>query len=155
MYAANYFDEPEDVKNIVQDVIMSIWEKRAEVLEIRSLRSYLFKSVHYQCLNYIKHEKVKKRFHSEVDYFLRNTALETNDVIESKEQIDEINKAIESLPEQTKRVFKMKRFEQLSYKEIAAQLDISDRTVDSHMTKAMKKLKELLGHLLIFLLIFL
>jgi len=152
-YAKNYFADSEEVKNVVQDVIMSLWENRTEAIRIKSLRSYLFKSVHYQCLNHIKHRKVIEKFNGEAAYNLKMIALETEDVIESNEQIKEIMDAIEQLPNQTKLVFKMKRFDEMSYKEIAEKLGISDRTVDTHMTKAMRKLKEILGHMLFFLIL--
>ena len=152
-YATNYVDDREEVKNIVQDVIINIWENRAKANEIKSLRSYLFGSVHNQCLNNIKHKRIVEKHQENITLTLKEMSMETVDFLESEEDVNMIHRAIESLPEQTKKVFKMKRFESLSYKEIAEHLQISDRTVDTHMTKAMKLLKEKLGHLLMVLFI--
>jgi len=152
-YALNYFEDKEDVKNIVQDVIISLWENRSKAKEIKTLRSYLFGSVHNQCLNYLKHKRVVEKHQAEISFTLLELSLKTVDYLESSEEVNGILQTIESLPEQTRNVFKMKRFEELSYKEIAEKLGISDRTVDTHMTKAMRLLKEKLGHLLLIVII--
>ena len=147
-YASNYIEEKEDCKNIVQDIIIKLWENRAGARDINSLRSYLFGSVHNQCLNHLKHKRIVEKHQAEVTYTLLELSLETTDFLESNEEITIIMQAIENLPEQTKKVFRMKRFDDMSYKEIAEKLQISDRTVDTHMTKAMRLLKEKLNHLL-------
>lgn len=80
--------------------------------------------------------------------------LEESDELVSQENVNSINKAIASLPEQRRKVFLMKRIEGKSYKEISAELGISERTVETHVAHAMKHLKQMLGHLISFSMLF-
>jgi RNA polymerase sigma-70 factor, ECF subfamily len=141
-YAYTFLQDKEEAEEIVQGTFLSVWEKR-DTLAIRTaVKPYLYAMVRNACLNVIKHEKIKQkhaveeialatRSHDSVAHAVATSELETR-----------IHDAIEKLPEQCRLVFKLSRFEELKYQEIADQLDISVKTVENHMGKALKIMRE-------------
>ena len=129
-------------EDIVQDVFFKLWEKR-EVLTINtSLKAYLFQSTINQSLNYIR--KYKNALKRESAYG-EDIASHSNFVEMAMAQKDagsKIDGAVNALPEASRTVFVLNRYEQLSYKQIAAKLDISVKTVENHMVKSLKHLRK-------------
>lgn len=141
-YAQALLKDGEAANEIVQTVFLKLWEKR-EGLEISiSLKAYLYKCVYYDCLNYIKHEKVKKK-HLELNrYEMANTkSMDASFSVEDQEMQSKLNHALDNLPEKCRRVFLLSRMEELKYKEIALRLGLSVKTVEAHMGKALKTLR--------------
>lgn len=124
-------------EEIVQEVFLSLWNKRSSLEITTSLKSYLFTAAKYQILNHIRSEKVRKEYATNLaNYLLINYENPTEDLIavnDLKALIDEI---VESLPKKCQLVFKMSRFENLSIQEISKEMNISTRTVENHLTKA-------------------
>lgn len=134
--------DPETAEDIAQEVFMEIW-KRRNALDIQiSLKAYLRKTAVNKTLNYIRHQKnYKSEELSEQQFELHaseNTSLETNELQALIEQ------AVEQLPERCRLVFKLSRLEEMSYQEIADKLDISVKTVENQIVKALKQLRETL-----------
>ncbi|HEX2968218.1 MAG TPA: RNA polymerase sigma-70 factor [Bacteroidales bacterium] len=156
-YANTFVNNIDEAEETVQGLFLILWEKR-EVIEIHtSVKSYLYQAVHNQALNRIKHEKVR-HLHAE---FVQHNADTSSDPGDEKviggELEMKINEAINSLPAQCRRVFQLSRFENLTYAEISEQLNISKKTIENHMGKALRimreKLKEYLPLLILYLLI--
>ncbi|MDH7444305.1 RNA polymerase sigma factor [Aquimarina sp. 2201CG14-23] len=128
-------------KDLVQNVMLRLWEKK-ESLEIKtSLKSYLFRACHNEFLMHIR--KQKKQIDL-LDQLKLETLYDTNNVLEEnllESYFIKIEKAIELLPTKCKKVFKLSRFEQKRNKEIAKLLGISSRTVEVHIRKAIKLIK--------------
>ena len=154
-YANMYLNDVDASEDMVQEMFMKLWKNR-EGLEIRtSLKSYLFRAVRNACLNMISHinirEEYKKHHAVEVSEDEKNF---TDESIVSELE-DKIRKTIDSLPVERRKVFVLSRFEGLKYKEIAEKLNISVKTVENQMSKALKFLREnLVDYLPIILLIF-
>lgn len=141
-YANTILNDMDEAEEIVQGAFLTVWEKH-DTLEIHtSVKSYLYRAVHNSCLNRVKHYKVRKTYGDSVKNqaeLLHDDA--SQDFIGS--ELDAIvANAIDSLPDQCKLVFKLSRFENLTYAEIAEQLGISIKTVENHMVKALKVLRE-------------
>jgi len=153
-YVINIIGDPDDAEDVVQQAMIGIWEKR-NFLEVKvSLKSYLFRSVHNAALNKIRHEKVKS-VHAEEHLHTAGISSETSsEILSGKELHAKISEAIEKLPEQCRMVFKLSRFEEMKYSEIASHLDISVKTVENHMGKALKLMREHLKDYLILLLVY-
>src|SRR5687767_10892213 len=129
-YAYTFLQDKEEAEEIVQSTFLSVWEKRDSLNIRNSAKSYLYAMVRNACLNVIKHEKIKQK-HAGEELALADRAYESvAHTITSQELETRIQQAIEKLPEQCRLVFKLSRFEELKYQEIAAQLDISIKTVE-------------------------
>jgi RNA polymerase sigma-70 factor (ECF subfamily) len=152
-YAFTFVQDHDDAEEIVQSTFLMVWEKK-EVLEIRTgVKPYLYAMVRNACLNVIKHEKVKQQ-HAAVEMVMGERSVESvTRTVMASELEEKIYRAMEVLPEQCRLVFKLSRFEELKYAEIAAQLDISVKTVENHMGKALKIMREQLKDYLPILLV--
>jgi RNA polymerase sigma-70 factor, ECF subfamily len=152
-YAFTFVQDHDEAEEIVQSTFLMVWEKK-EVLEIRTgVKPYLYAMVRNACLNMIKHEKVKQQ-HVAVEMSMGERSVESvTRTVMASELEARIYRAMEALPEQCRLVFKLSRFEELKYAEIAAQLNISIKTVENHMGKALKIMREQLKEYLPILLI--
>ncbi len=140
-YAVPLIKDKDEAEEVVQNVFYNIWSKR-EALQINtSFKSYLYRSVHNDCLNRLKHVKVKAGYAEDYKATARHSD-GAADTLVAKELGLKIESAINALPEQCGHVFRLSRFGNLKYQEIAAQLDISVKTVENHMGKALKLLRE-------------
>ncbi len=128
-------------EEMVQQVFFKILERKEPITIHTSVKAYLYKSVNNECLNYIKHQKVRKGFetHSNRDTKEQNTGPVAG--LQLKELEQQLKKAINELPEQCRTIFQLSRFEELKYAEIAAQLGLSIKTVETQMGRALKKLR--------------
>jgi RNA polymerase sigma-70 factor (ECF subfamily) len=141
-YAYTFLQDKEDAEEIVQSTFLLVWEKR-ETLAIRtSVRPYLYAMVRNACLNIIKHEKIKQKYVGEEMALADRSDDSVANAVASNELEYRIKVAMEELPEQCRMVFKLSRFEELKYAEIADQLNISIKTVENHMGKALKIMRE-------------
>lgn len=127
-------------EDIAQDVFMEIWRKK-DTIEIKtSVKAYLKRAGVNKALNYIRANKVK--FEDDDSYEMQNLSIRDHGGdIEAQDLQSIIDEAIESLPPKCRIVFSLSRFEELSYKEIAAKLDISVKTVENQIGKALKILR--------------
>jgi len=152
-YAYTFVQDKDEAEEIVQSTFISLWEKK-EVLEIRTaVKPYLYAMVRNACLNVLKHEKVKKE-HAAVQMAMGERSSESvARTVMATELETRIYEAMDSLPEQCRLVFKLSRFEELKYSEIAEHLNISVKTVENHMGKALKLMREQLREYLPLLII--
>lgn len=153
-FAQKYIPDLDSSKEIVHSIFISIWEKREEFDFEKPAKSYLFTSVYNRCMNYIRDQK-KFVDNENSEMLLENEAV-YNDHLEAAELESRIWKVINSLPEKCREVFVLNRFEGKKYAEIADNLNISVKTVEAQMSKALKVLRDHLRdyiHLILFILI--
>lgn len=154
-YAYTFLQDREDAEEVVQSTFLLVWEKK-DALAIRtSVRPYLYAMVRNACLNVIKHEKIKQRHAGEELALADRSHDSVSHTVASNELEYRIKEAMEALPEQCRMVFKLSRFEELKYSEIAEQLSISVKTVENHMGKALKIMREQLKDYLPLIIVFL
>ncbi len=147
-FSRKILGDEDDAREVVQQVFINLWEKRDEIDLSTSLKSYLFTSVNNRSLNVIRD---RKKFSSEEVPEVAG-GWDVSAQIESMELEEKIREVIASLPEKCREIFEMNRFEGLKYGEIAAQLDISVKTVENQISKALRILREQLGKYLTILL---
>lgn len=153
-YANTIVRDDDDAEEIVQNVFYKLWEKRAQIKIDQSLSAYLYRSVYYESLNFLKHAKVKENYRADAVSSARQVTNPTDNLI-LKELRAKIESAVNELPEQCRTVFQMSRYEGLRYKEISDKLGISVKTVENHLGKALKVLRtKLLDYLPIMILLF-
>ncbi|WP_421878507.1 RNA polymerase sigma-70 factor [Marinoscillum sp.] len=145
-YAMRFMDEVEEAEEIVQDVFVKFWEKCDTLAPDSSVKSYLYRSVHNTCLNYLKHQKVKDSYRQYVMGFMQE-AVESSYEPEKPDLEKRIMEEINALPPRCSEIFKLSRFEGLKYQEIADHLEISIKTVEVQMGKALKVLRDRLHDL--------
>ena len=140
LVACKYLEDIQRSREIVNDVFVLLWQD-AHKLDVQvSLRSYLYRAVVNRCLNELtKAQRVRR---DQLEY-----TRQPEPVVESKEMEDaelkvRLYKAIDALPEQCQKVFRMSRFEELKQQEIADRLGISIKTVKNHITHALKQLSQ-------------
>lgn len=136
-------------EDIVQSVFMKLWETR-ETTDIRSFRSYFVQCVKNRCIDYIRNQQVKNRFDNLVPDAVQMVIDE--DLWTKTELTELIEKSVESLPPRCREIFRMSRYENLKIAEIADKLQISKRTVETQISKALKILRvKLIDYLLLLL----
>lgn len=140
-YAYSLLEDKDESEEVVQNTFLSVWEKHDSIDISVSLKSYLYRAVHNSCLNRIKHVKVKSA-HRESVSKEQNYNDDASENLISKELEHQIEIAINSLPPKCAMVFRLSRFENLTYPEIAEQMDISVKTVENQMIKALKLMRE-------------
>ena len=154
-YANTFLNDMDEAEEMVQGTFLTLWEKRENIDIHTSVKSYLYQAVHNQSLNRIKHLQVKQAHGDYVKYHSEDITLDSSQNFLTEELEQQINTAIESLPPQCQTVFKLSRFENLTYAEISEQLNISVKTIENHMGKALKIMREQLKDYLPVLLWFL
>ncbi len=129
-------------KDIVQDVWISIWERRNKINN-DNIEGYLLKSVRFKVYNEFRNSKYRKKL---IEEFTQNykANIKTNNIeqnIQLKDTEKSIYKTIDNLPKRCKQVFKLSRFDEMKNNEIAQKLNISQRTVETHISNALKVLR--------------
>lgn len=137
---ARQFVEYDDGQEIVQDVMVWLWENREmHTFEI-SPKSYLFKAVKNRCLTLISRNEIKQRIVNTL-YDDQQLRYEDPDFYIVEELSRKIEEALQRLPNSYREAFEMNRFQHLTYGEIASQLNVSSKTVDYRIQQALKLLR--------------
>lgn len=140
-FALSYMNDSFEAEEIVQDVFLRLWEKRDEVDEQKSLKSFLYRITVNKIFNVLKHRIVKRKY----DQHLLNIDQVTDETPESSIQFQELNKKLEhlltKLPDQQRSIFILSRWQGLSNAEIAQNLNLSARTVENQIYRAAKFIK--------------
>jgi len=148
-YANGLLQSFDSAEEIVQEVFISFWNSHAKIEIHTSLRAYLYKSVYYGCLNHMRNSKrinpgsqLPIELKQKSELLLLATSHTPFTLLVSEEFEKELDRAIEKLPDQCRKIFCLSRFENLSYPAIAEQLGITVSTVKTQMSRAMTKLME-------------
>ena len=152
-FAGRFVKDAQAAENIVQDVFIKLWDKRAEWHVQSSVKSYLYTAVKNHSLNYLKREKSMIPI-DEVAANLRHCIPSPEEDLIENEMAEAVREAIERLPQQCRRIYLMKRYDDLTYSEIAEVLNVSINTVKTQMKRAIKSLHKNLAYLFSMLWIF-
>ncbi len=142
-------------KEVVQTGFIKLWETRNHISPGLSAKAYLYKIISNNCLDIIRHEKIKSKYEIHVK---KNTVTRLFDENSSPAEVEQLAKAIDKsiagLPEQMRNIFELSRYQGLKYRQIAELLNISVKTVETQMSRALLKLRQKLTDYL-FLILFL
>lgn len=148
-YAHSFTEgDVDEAEELVQEAFVKLWSQRENLDFQHSAKAYLYRMVHNMALNRLRSIRTHEKF---AQYEVRRMENETGQP-ESTELQHRLRKVLDLLPAQCRQVFELSRFEELKYKEIAAQLNISIKTVETHMGKALKILRQELAEYLSVLL---
>ena len=152
-YAFTFVQDRDEAEEIVQSTFLNIWEKRESLSIHTGVKPYLYAMVRNACLNVLKHEKIKQQ-HAAMEMAVAERSTESvARTVMASELETKIYQAMDRLPEQCRLIFKLSRFEELKYAEIAQQLHISIKTVENQMGKALRIMREQLKDYLPLLII--
>lgn len=137
---ANRFVSLEDAEEIVQDVMLWLWENKEIQIFNTSFSQYLYKAVYHRCINLLTRQQSQLRAETRFyEYMLE--MLQDTDFQQTEELKKHIIQAIQALPASYRETFVMHRFEDKSYKEIAEILQVSTQTVNYRIQQALKQLR--------------
>ena len=131
----------EEAEELVQDVFLSLWKRRAEVV-IRHLDLYLTLAIKNQVYDYIKSQISYRKYQEYLIFQEICHQNGTDEIVNFLDLSNAIEKALSRLPEKSSEVFRRSRFENQSIKEIAQELNLSEKAVEYHITKSLKFLRE-------------
>jgi RNA polymerase sigma-70 factor (ECF subfamily) len=151
LLSMKYIGDINSSKDIVHEVFMSFWQKFDGLPEDTKYKSYLFTAVRNKSFNYLRDKKLHLDIHdSEMQISSGNEAS-----LETEELAREIDYALNLLPDRCRQVFELSRYEGLKYNQIAERLEISVKTVEAQMSKALRLMRDHLKDFLVLLIILL
>ncbi len=140
-----YLHDEKVSEEIVQDSFMKLWEIRETLNDTFNIRNFLYTITKNNCLNYLRNQKIALKHQEKIKYLemqFNYEALEKlGNYMEFEELREKVSRAIDALPADLRETFKLSRFEELHYKEIADMQSISIKTVEARMTKALRILR--------------
>jgi RNA polymerase sigma-70 factor, ECF subfamily len=142
IYAIALVKDETDAEEIVQQVFYRLWEKKAHLQIQTSVTAYLYKAVYNASLNFLKHQKVKTNYQLYAVKNSQSTPTPAAEKIQLTELQNSLSKALNDLPPQCGLIFRMSRYDDLKYQQIATKLGLSVKTVENQMGKALKILRE-------------
>lgn len=145
-YANVLINDLQESEDIIQEVFLKLWAGRHDLDEKRSVESYLFVAVRNSCYNWLKHKRIRND-HARIMalVYLEDPGNPTpHDQLLAADIEKDLYKVLDHLPDQCRKIFELSRFEGLKYHEIAARLNISIKTVETQMSRALVKLRSML-----------
>lgn len=152
-YACTLLKDDIVAEEMVQNVFFKLWERTDNLSITGSVAAYLYRAVHNESLNYLKHLKVRSGHQLFVSHRNEELADQASRKIQLSQLEEKLHEALTDLPEQCRTIFQLSRFDELRYREIAEKLDISVKTVENQMGKALKILRSRLADFLVLILI--
>ncbi len=154
VFASQIVLDHDEAEEIVQDFFVRLWIKRKGIKKSLSLKSYIFTSIKNSSLNFLKKEKIKEKIVEDLKYLLEDDQLYKPDLFIVSEIQTRIKDAFNKLPPRAREVFVLSRFNGLNNDEIAKQLNLSKRTVETQISNSLKILRVELKDYLFLLLLF-
>ena len=140
-FAQKYVKDFETAKEIAQDAFISLWEKRETIDMSRPVKSYLTTVIHNKCTNYLRDNRKFDQNILNVEHLLEVPEYDGADILVEEELKLKIDASILELPEKCREIFVLNRYENLKYQEIADKLQISIKTVETQMSKALQHMR--------------
>ncbi|WP_164112193.1 MULTISPECIES: RNA polymerase sigma factor [Sphingobacterium] len=147
LHAYQKIKDREVAKDIVHDLFTYIWDKREKFQIKDSLTAYLYQSVRNRVINYVANQNVSSSYIQSFGQYLNAPANTTDHLVREREFKALVEKEIEQLPPQIRKVFELSRKEYLSHKEIAEKLNLTEHTVRGYVKIALRALKLKFGNL--------
>lgn len=141
VYSFSILRDWDMAEEVVQTLFLKMWENESWKRVEKSMKSFLYRSVYHESLNVLRQDKVRQSYQNNTLYAKRNETEHTTTRIELNELEERIRRSLNRLPEKCRTIFQLSRFGELKYHEIASQLEISVKTVETQMGKAIRILR--------------
>ena len=142
-FALGYVDRLQIAEDIVQDVFFDLWENRNSLEIERTIKAYTYGMTRHRALKHLRRTQIRDEWSATGDLrkiTASSSPAQVGDLIVQKEHRKQAEKAIDALSERQRQIFLLSRYHDLTYSEIAVALDISSKTVETHMSRALKVL---------------
>lgn len=138
-FMEHFLKDHETARDLCQDVFLKLWDKRDQLPELRDPENYLFRMGKNAIFNYFEHNSVEERYLSEA---IRNAdkSADTEEQLFATQLKQAIELTIAAMPEQRQKIWRMSREQGMKNEDIARQLNISKRTVENHLSNALRQL---------------
>jgi RNA polymerase sigma-70 factor (ECF subfamily) len=140
-FAQKYVKDSETAREITQAAFINLWEKRETINMDRPVKSYLAMVIHNKCTNYLRDNRKFDQNILNIENLLEVPEYDGADSMVESELKARIDSSIAELPEKCREIFVMNRYENLKYQEIADKLQISVKTVETQMSKALQHMR--------------
>ena len=143
-FSLKYLGNNVEAEELVQSVFINVWENRGSLDPDNSVKGYIYKAAVNYIYNYLKKKSIHTKF---IESQMRESEIQSENLYEEVFLHDlekSIDTAVDTLPAQQQRIFRLSRYDGLKYQEIAARLDISVRTVENQINRALKAIKTIL-----------
>jgi len=140
-YAYGFLSDQSECEDAVQQCFIRLWDNRASVGEIKSIKSYMYRAVYNACLNKLQHKKTVQAYKTQVAQELEGIYFSEFDNTLPNEKFERILNALATLPEKNREVFTLRFVDGLSTKAVSKKLNITVRTVETHVSKALRLLR--------------
>jgi RNA polymerase sigma-70 factor (ECF subfamily) len=150
LFGGNFLPLQDDCEDIVQSVFLKLWNERETIVIDRSIKSWLLRTVRNACLDEIRHRNVVIEHESYV-----MSSIQPDDLIDTENHVlyselqRHLHRALERMPQTYREAFELNRFDGLKYREIAGKLNVSERTVEDRIGKAISFLRKYLREFLV------
>jgi RNA polymerase sigma-70 factor (ECF subfamily) len=155
VHAYHFTGDTASAEDIVQEAFVNLWKQRETFDFNRSVKTWLYQTVHNSCINYLKHRQVEDRFREQYQLKLQEAELHTEELFSqqltnlTEQEINQrLKHAIDCLPDRSKQAFVLSRQSGLTNRQIANEMNISLKAVERNMTRALTFLREALGDLI-------
>lgn len=143
LFCGNFVRDKSSCEDIVQSIFLKLWNDRKNIRIETSLKSYLLRAVRNSCFDEFRHLEIVRQYESDPDHSVLD-CYDTDNYILYSDLSAHLQQALDQLPAAYREAFEMNRFEGLKYREIAVRLNVSERTVEVRVSKALEMLRKLL-----------
>lgn len=143
LFCGNFVRDKSSCEDIVQSIFLKLWNDRKNIRIETSLKSYLLRAVRNSCFDEFRHLEIVRQYESDPDHSVLDN-YDTENYILYSDLSAHLQQALDQLPAPYREAFEMNRFEGLKYREIAVRLNVSERTVEVRVGKALEMLRKLL-----------
>jgi RNA polymerase sigma-70 factor (ECF subfamily) len=149
--AYNYFRDKTTAQELVQDVFVNFWMKRENLGHVEDLSAYLFRSMKNRIYDHFDKIASQEKLVRQARQTFSEETHTTEEAVAYDETLELLNSEIDKLPDTTKTIFRLSRFDRYTNEEIASRLHVSGKAVEYHISQALKKLRLRLDHLIFFI----
>lgn len=147
----NYFRDKTTAQELVQDVFVNLWMKRDNLSHVEDLSAYLFRSMKNRIYDHFDKMASQEKLMRNARSTFVEEVHSTEETVAYDETLELLNKEIDKLPDTTKTIFRLSRFDRYTNEEIASRMHVSGKAVEYHITLALKRLRLRLDHLIFFM----
>ncbi len=146
-FAHRFINDVTLAEDIIQDVFLKIWSNRQQLNPRLNIKSYLYVAVKNKALKQLRHQQIRRKVDEKLQFSLPRIPT-PEEIFDTGEIESTVLQAMEELPDKCRLIFSMNRFDRLTYSEIAEILDLSVKTIETQMGRALFYLRKRLNHVL-------